>query len=139
MNAVDTNVLLYSIDRHEPVKQAKAQQTLQQLRAATEPTFLLWQVLGEFVRHLRAWEQQGTITRAGLLRYVVHFRTALALRMPQSFVIDLALDLSKRYSLSHWDSMILGACIDAGVDTLYTEDMGSPTKYDTVQLLNPFL
>jgi predicted nucleic acid-binding protein len=47
MNAVDTNVLLYSVDRNEPVKQRKAQEVLLQLRLATEPTVLLWQVLGE--------------------------------------------------------------------------------------------
>src|ERR1019366_2187635 len=46
MNAIDTNVLLYSVDRSEPAKQLIAQQLLHQLRSATEPTFLLWQVLG---------------------------------------------------------------------------------------------
>jgi predicted nucleic acid-binding protein len=33
MNAVDTNVLLYSVDRNEPIKQRKAQQLLQGLHA----------------------------------------------------------------------------------------------------------
>ena len=44
MNAVDTNVFLYSIDRNEPAKQLKAQQLLRQLRASSVPTFLLWRV-----------------------------------------------------------------------------------------------
>jgi predicted nucleic acid-binding protein len=35
--------------------------------------------------------------------------------------------------------MILGACKEAGVTTLYTEDMGAPTAYDGIQLLNPFI
>jgi len=34
--------------------------------------------------------------------------------------------------------MVLGACLEANVDTLYTEDMGAPTSYDGVQLINPF-
>lgn len=37
MNAVDTNILLYSIDRNEPAKQLVAQQLLQQLRSGAEP------------------------------------------------------------------------------------------------------
>jgi len=53
MNAVDTNILLYSVDRNEPAKQLIAQQLLQQLHAATEPTLLLWQVLGELAQQLR--------------------------------------------------------------------------------------
>jgi hypothetical protein len=36
MNAVDTNIFLYSIDRSEPTKQRKAQQ----LRTGPEPTLL---------------------------------------------------------------------------------------------------
>lgn len=47
MNAFDTNVLLYSVDRNEPAKQFIAQQLLQQLHASAEHTRLLWQVLGE--------------------------------------------------------------------------------------------
>jgi len=46
MNAIDTNVLLYSVDRNEPAKQLKAQQLLQTLHHSTEPTILLWQVIG---------------------------------------------------------------------------------------------
>jgi hypothetical protein len=34
--------------------------------------------------------------------------------------------------------MLLGACKDAGVTTLDTEDMGAPTTYDGIQLINPF-
>ena len=49
-----------------------------------------------------------------------------------------ALDLAARYSLSHWDSMLLGACLEANIETLYTEDMGAPTSYDNVRLVNPF-
>jgi predicted nucleic acid-binding protein len=59
--------------------------------------------------------------------------------MPSPAVLDFALDLSARHSLSHWDSMVLGACKEAGVTTLYTEDMGSPTAYDGIQLLNPLI
>jgi hypothetical protein len=50
MNAVDTNVLLYSVDRHEPAKQRVAQQLLHQLQSAAasageEPTVLPWRCL----------------------------------------------------------------------------------------------
>jgi hypothetical protein len=34
--------------------------------------------------------------------------------------------------------MLLGACKDAGVTALYTEDMGVPMQYDGIQLINPF-
>ena len=36
MTGVDTNVLLYSVDRNEPAKQLKAQQLLVGVRSAAE-------------------------------------------------------------------------------------------------------
>jgi predicted nucleic acid-binding protein len=54
-------------------------------------------------------------------------------------VLDHALDLAGRFSLSHWDSMILGACKEAAVTKLYTEDMGSPRIIDGIELVNPLL
>ncbi len=139
MNAVDTNVLVYRVDRHEPIKQAKARDLLRKLSACPTPTVMFWQVLAEFVRQLRAWENQGRIKWDTLLRYVGAIRRILPTTMPTPAILDKALDLSARYSLSHWDSMILGACVEIGVDTLYTEDMGAPTSYDGVQLINPFV
>ena len=37
-----------------------------------------------------------------------------------------------------WDSLQLAACSDAGVDTLYSEDLDGGMTYDTVTIVNPF-
>lgn len=58
--------------------------------------------------------------------------------MPAPAVLDRAVILADRHSLSHWDSMIVAACIEGGITQLYTEDMGSPRQIETVQLINPF-
>lgn len=138
MNAVDTNVLLYSIDKNEPAKQLKAQQLLQQLRVTPQPTFLLWQVLAELGQQLRRWRDTGRLTPAEFAQHILAFRHLFPLAMPIPAVFDMALDLADRFSLSHWDSMILGACKAAGIGVLYTEDMGSPT-IDGIQLINPLI
>jgi predicted nucleic acid-binding protein len=139
MNAIDTNVLLYSIDRHEPIKQHKAQQLLQQLRTAPEPTILLWQVLGELTQQLRRWRDQGKLTPAEFSQHIQAFRHLFPLVLPVEEVFDAAQDLAGRFSLSHWDSMILGACKVAGETRLYTEDIGAPRVIDRIELINPFI
>lgn len=58
--------------------------------------------------------------------------------LPTIPVIHTALDLNTRYSLSHWDSMLVAACIEAGVTTLYSEDMADGADYDGVRIVNPF-
>jgi predicted nucleic acid-binding protein len=138
MNAVDTNVLLYSVDNNEPVKQLKAQRFLEQLHSATEPVVLLWQVLGELVQQLRRWRDQGKLTPAGFSQHVVAFRHLFPLMLPTAEVFDTALSMADRFSLSHWDSMLLGACQAAGAKRLYTEDMGAPRTIDGIELINPF-
>lgn len=139
MNAVDTNVLVYSLDDLDRVKRAKAQALLRRLRKIRGQTLLLWQVAGEFLRQLRSWEDQRIITRPKSIRLLSLYRRYFPLTLPAETVLDRAVDLAGRYSLSHWDSMLIAACLEAGVDTLYTEDMGAPARFDRVQLINPFV
>jgi predicted nucleic acid-binding protein len=138
MNAVDTNVLLYSVDRHEPLKQARAQLLLQHLHSAVEPTVLLWQVLGELTQQLRRWRDQGRLTPTEFAERLRAFRHVFPLVLPTPQAFDAALDLSERFSLSHWDSMLLGACRAAGATRIYTEDIGAPRTIDGIELVNPF-
>src|SRR5688572_9362620 len=134
MNAVDTNVLLYSVDRNEPAKQLKAQHLLQRLHADPEPTVLLWQVLGELAQQLRRWRDQGRLTHGEFSQHLQAFRHLFPLVLPTPHAFDAAVDLAERFSLSHWDSMILGACRAAGAARLYTEDMGAPRTIDGIEL-----
>jgi predicted nucleic acid-binding protein len=139
MNAVDTNVLLYSVDRNEPPKQLKAQELLRQLHSSTEPTLLLWQVLGESAQQLRRWRDQGRLTPSEFTQHIQAFRHLFPLALPTAEAFDSAMMLAERFSLSHWDSMILGACHASGATRLYTEDIGAPRTIDGIELINPFV
>jgi len=118
MNAIDTNVLLYSVDRNEPAKQLKAQQLLQQLHSTAEPTLLLWQVLGELVQQLRRWRDQGRLSPQEFSQHIQAFRHLFPLALPTAQAFEAAMNLAERYTFSHWDSMILGACKSRGRDAL---------------------
>jgi predicted nucleic acid-binding protein len=138
MNAVDTNVFIYRLDDNEPIKQTKAQGLLAQLIQPPVTTILPWQVAGELLSCLRKWESAGRITSADV---EAHFRDVLALFplwTPTAKVFDTALDLHARFSLSHSDTMLLAACKEAGVSTLYSEDLGAGTDYDGMVVVNPF-
>ncbi len=69
-----------------------------------------------------------------------HFDDVLAmfpLSIPSGKVFGLSFDLRTRFSLSHWDSMLLAACKDAGVTTLYSEDLNPGIDYDGLTVVNP--
>jgi predicted nucleic acid-binding protein len=60
------------------------------------------------------------------------------LRIPSEAVFQISFDLRARFSLSHWDSMLLAACKEAGVTTLFSEDMDPGTDYGGLTIVNPF-
>ncbi len=138
MNAVDTNVLVYSLDDYEPVKQAKAKALLAGLVGAQPGTLLPWQVAGELLNVLGNWEAKGRVSRA---QVEASFRAVLAmfpLAVPGPQLFARYFNLRSRFSLSHWDSMLLAACKEAGATTLFSEDLAAGTNYDGLTVVNPF-
>jgi predicted nucleic acid-binding protein len=65
-------------------------------------------------------------------------KSAFPVALPTEGIFDAAMGLTDRHQLSLWDAMIVAACIQAGVDRLYTEDMGSPRRIEQLELINPF-
>ncbi|MCQ8106177.1 PIN domain-containing protein [Methylomonas sp. SURF-2] len=56
-----------------------------------------------------------------------------------AFTIRKAIDLATRYSLSHWDSLIVAAALLANCDILYSEDMQDGQIFDDrLTVMNPF-
>lgn len=137
MNAVDTNVFVYAIDFNEPTKQAKARTLLSQLVQLSDAV-LLWQVAAEYLSCLRRFAAIGRIPVADVDADVLDLLSVYPLVLPTDKVIPVSLSLTSRFSLSHWDSLLLAACIEAGVDSLYSEDLDAGMTYDSVTVINPF-
>lgn len=139
MNAVDTNIFAYAFDAKEPVKQTKAQRLLVHLAEQPNKTVLLWQVAGEFLNCLRRWESAGYLSASDVERHFSDTLGLFDLQIPTVKLFPIAFDLHSRFSLSHWDSMLLAACKEARIDTLYSEDMDAGTDYDGLSIINPFV
>jgi predicted nucleic acid-binding protein len=138
MNAVDTNVLIYAVDLQDPRKYKIARQLLRSLRADRPQAALPWQVVAEYLKFLRERQRKGSIAATAATRNLRFLRKLFAVPLPTHAVIDRSVELFDRYSLSHWDCMLVAACLEAGIDCLYTEDMGSPRTIETMRLVNPF-
>lgn len=138
MNAVDTNVLVYAADSAEPVKQNQAVELLSRLENDPNQVVLLWQVGVEYLACLRRWESLGHITRDDTLAFLSELESMFECVIPTQSLLGFSLELSSRYSLSHWDSLLIAGCVDAGVTTLYTEDLDAGMTYETVTVVNPF-
>ncbi len=132
MNAVDTNVLIYVNDPRDLVKQ----ETATSLVGALTDGVLLWQVACEYLAASRKLEAAGyNSTQA--YQYIRDLQQVWYTALPTWSIIDRAENLMNRFSLSHWDSMIVAACLEAGVQRLYSEDFGYST-IDGLEIRNPF-
>jgi len=132
MNAVDTNILIYVNDPRDPDKQAIAASLVSSLTDGV----LVWQVACEYLAASRKLESLG-YSRAQAYQYIRGFQQVWYTALPSWAVIDRAEELMSRFSLSHWDSMVVAACLEANVETLYTEDFGY-SDIDGLKIVNPF-
>ena len=133
MNAVDTNVLIYSRDPRDPLKQSAANALLTSLTDGV----LLWQVACEYIAASRKLEKFGYDV-AQAMADVADMRTAWETPLPTWKVIERAEQLLKKYSLSFWDALLVAACLEAGVTRLYTEDFGDFLRAEGLEVVNPF-
>lgn len=138
MNAVDTNVFVYALDADEPNKQAKAHGLFQRLALSSGSTVLPWQVAGELLSNLRKRELAGRMTASEVEAHFRNFLAMFPLAIPTVRVFSAYFNLHASFSLSHWDSMLLAACKEAGVTTLFSEDLDPGTDYDGLTVVNPF-
>jgi predicted nucleic acid-binding protein len=133
---VDTNVLLYTVDDRDLAKQAAAR------------VWVTW-----------CWKQQaGRISTQVLNEFynnaVTKFKTTMPVQQARSQVRDLrqwqpphldtytvdgAWALQDRYQLSYWDALIISSAQQQGCSFLLSEDMQHLQRFETVQLVNPFM
>jgi len=133
MTAVDTNVLIYANDPRDPAKKAVAETLIQTITDGA----LMWPVCCEFLAVSRKLEPFG-YGRAQAWSDVQQLRKTWLVILPRWDVAVRADDLIGRFSLSHWDSLLVAACLVGGVRRLYSEDITGYPRIDTLEIVNPF-
>ena len=132
---LDTNVLVYAYDSHDPQKQQIAQSLLTE-SIEQENGVLSVQVLGEFftvvTRHIKhpmsADEAQQVITAMSMLP-VQEIDLSLVVR---------AIDTHRRYKISYWDALIVSAAERSNCVKIVTEDLNDDQTYHGITAFNPF-
>ncbi|HEX8847307.1 MAG TPA: PIN domain-containing protein [Pyrinomonadaceae bacterium] len=134
MNAVDTNILIYTRDPRDAIKQQKAQLLTTNLADGV----LLWQVACEFIATSRKLAPFG-FTQSLAWREIERLSLVWTFALPSKNVLARTEQLTARHNLSFWDAMIVAACMESGVTRLYTEDFDNSLSQATgVEIVNPF-
>jgi predicted nucleic acid-binding protein len=133
MIAIDTNILIYACDRSDE----RRQQIALDLIAKSTDGVLLWQVACEFVSASRKLAKNG-FTAQDAWNRLSEFMDVFRLIPPTVDILPAAQQLHLQKHVTFWDSLILAACAEAGVDTLYTEDIPGHASPAGLQVIDPF-
>ena len=130
----DTNVLVYTDDQANPVKQKRALDVLNEHKQAQTGAVSL-QVLQEYF---------VTVTRKygldlGTARQKVKLFAEFDTVEPNLADVLAAIDMHRLHNLSYWDALVVHCARSAGCRQLLTEDMQHGQVIDGVRIVNPFL
>ena len=130
---IDTNLLLYSIDKSDHAKWAQARAWIEALWAAGAGR-LSWQVLHEFYANLPKIRTSNALGRQQI--------ESLLLWQPLDTSHDLigrAWHWQDTAQISYWDGLIVAAAERLECSWLVSEDFQTGRKFGNVTVVNQFL
>ena len=131
---LDTNILIYSVDRADPAKQNTALELI--ARHAKDRTGVIsTQVLQEF--YSAATRKLG-IEPMHARQHLRDFRVFDIVQVTPA-IIEEGIDCSILHQLSFWDGLILAAAATAKSSDLLSEDLGHQQKLQGITIRNPFV
>ncbi len=134
---LDTNILVYTFDADAPAKQQTARRLIS-TALNTQQGFISYQVVQEFLNvATRKFSPPLTLTDADT--YLQKVLTPLCEVFPCMAYYSKALEISKRWGYALYDAMIITAGLNAGCETLYSEDLQHGQTIQELTIINPFL
>jgi predicted nucleic acid-binding protein len=131
---VDTNVLIYAVDRADLQKQQAAQRWREWLWE-TNRGRISFQVLQEF--YVNATKKQPS-AQAEIRKEIGDLMAWQPITLDAGVMVR-AWKIEDRYRISFWDSLIVAAARVANCRYLLTEDLQRGQDFDGVMIVNPFL
>ena len=131
---VDTNVLIYALDRRDLKKQHAAQVWRTELWKSHNGR-ISFQVLQEFyVNVVQKWPAVCNQARAEIRDLMAWGPAAV-----DGPILERAWKIQDHYQLSFWDALIVAAAKSLACRYLLTEDLQANQELDGIIVINPFL
>jgi len=130
---LDTNLLVYTLDQHDPHRRAVARKLLADL-VENRLGVISTQVLQEF--YVTATRKLGVapLDAKSLVHSLLHLEVVSI--TPE--LVEQAVDCSILNRLSFWDALVVAAAESARCALLLTEDMNAGQVIRGVEIENPF-
>ena len=135
---LDTNILVYLFDKSEKEKQTRVKKLIADHLPQTR-MFVSIQVINEFINVTgkKIASPISPIQQKEIIEFIndIFIITPLILNTTLN-----ALEISQKYKLSFWDSLIISSALENKCSVLYSEDMQNGFSiYNKIKIVNPFI
>ena len=131
---IDTNILVYTIDQHDPRKQKRCQKLLQEAIEKDVGVVISTQILQEF--YVAATKKLGV--EPLLAKTVLHSFENFEVIVISLPLIKEAIDCSILHRLTFWDALTIVTAESAKCDKIWTEDLNHGQVIRGVSVENIF-
>jgi len=134
---IDTNVFVYSFDKRFPEKQARSLSLIYHALETGEGVISA-QVIQEFL-NVATRKFSTPLRFEDSLVYLQKVLYPLCQVSPDLELFETSLQIQAETHYSYYDSQILAAAIQAGCETLLSEDFQNGQQMRGVRIVNPFI
>lgn len=131
---IDTNILVYTLDKHDMVKNLKAREVLKKA-VDLHQVVISTQVIKEFFVVATTKLKVDCF----IVKSMIHNFHNMEIVNNDLELIEQAIDISILSKLSFWDSLIIAAAEKANCEYVFSENLQSGQNYRGVTVINPFL
>jgi predicted nucleic acid-binding protein len=130
---IDTNILVYTEDKNNKIKQRKARFVLKSIVDNDKPV-ISTQVLQEFYN---ASTTKLNIEKL-LAKNILHGFYRMEVIQVNTEIIEQGIDISILSKISFWDGLIIAAAEFANCSKIISEDLNDGQKIRGIEIVNPF-
>ncbi|MDZ4323263.1 MAG: PIN domain-containing protein [Alphaproteobacteria bacterium] len=131
---LDTNILVYAIDRDSKEKHARAKEVVNQ--AMSLNCVLTIQALGELYT---TTTRKKYATSTEIMYFIEGLMEVFPTVAASSTTLILAINSLKRYSMSFWDAMLWATVKESNCKFILSEDFQHNSSIDGIKIINPLL
>ena len=132
---IDTNILVYANDNSE-LQKSKISRDIIFHGIKNDNIVMSTQVLSEFYVTVTKKIKQ-VLTPAKAKKEIELLKCIEQIEININLILK-AIDISDKYRLSYWDSLIVSAAIRAKCSIIYSEDLNSGQKIESIKVINPY-
>jgi predicted nucleic acid-binding protein len=133
---LDTNIIVYTLDNENSIKQLKAKELLDQFYI-NQNYAISTQVVQEFC-NVALKKIIPQIPEKMISEFISTFPTDQVAIININTVLK-ALSVREQYKYSFWDSLIIATAIQSQCNILYSEDLNTGQVIENCSIVNPFI